>query len=265
MKRIISLFLFSLPVIIANAQADSGFFSSFDKVKIHYEVKGAGKPVLLLHGFTGNGSSWKKSSLFDSLVTNGFKVIVVDLRGNGQSDKPLVPEAYGDDAEAKDLIGLLTFLGVKQYYALGYSRGSIILARLLVKDTRCKRAVIGGMGSDFTDPLWPRRINFYNALMNDTVPGFDEFRKSITARGLNPRVLAYQQKGQPSTSKDELAKIKTPVLVICGDQDEDNGKGAALQQLIPGSKFTSVPGNHNNTSGSPAFAQEVLAFFKQTK
>ena len=83
--------------IVAHAQKDSsGFFSSFDKAKIHYEVNGTGKPVLLIHGFTGKGSDWKQKPLYDSLVARGFKVITADLRGNGLSDKPHLAAAYAE-------------------------------------------------------------------------------------------------------------------------------------------------------------------------
>ncbi len=245
-----------------SSQNTTGYFTSSDNVKIYYEVIGYGRPVLLIHGFTGTGSDWKNKPLADSLLANGFKIIIVDLRGNGSSDKPNVPEAYANNAEAKDLIGLMKHLGIKKYDAVGYSRGSIILASLLVLDKNCKHAVIGGMGADFTDPLWPRRIGFYNALMNDTIQGYDGFRKYIAGKDLDPLVLACQQKEQPSTSKQELARLKQPVLIICGDEDSDNGKGSDLQQLIPNSKFIEIPGNHNTSAYTPEFAAKVLFFLE---
>lgn len=248
---------------IACAQKDSaGFFSSFDNTKIYYEVKGSGNPVLLIHGYTGAGTDWKKKPLYDSLVTNGFTVIIADLRGNGRSGKPHQPEAYANDAEAKDLLGLLKYLGIKKYQAAGYSRGSIILARLLVLDKNLTRAVIGGMGADFTNPLWPRRIGIYEALMYDSVKGYDEFKKRIERDGLDRLALAYQQKEQPSTSKEALGKLEQKVMIICGEQDADNGNGQDLQQLIPGSIFVSVPGNHGSAWGTTQFAHEVLNFMK---
>ena len=267
MNRLTQLVLVLLTGIIAPftiiAQKDSaGFFSSFDKAKIYYEVKGTGKPVLLIHGYTGKGSDWKKKPLYDSLIAGGFKVITADLRGNGLSDKPHEPKAYANDAEAKDLMGLLKYLGIKKYEAVGYSRGSIIMARLLVLDKNLIRAVMGGMGADFTNPLWPRRIGIYEALMYDSVKGYDEFRKRIASEGLDRLALAYQQKEQPSTSKEALAKIKQKVMIICGDQDTDS-KGQDLQQLIPQSIFVSVPGNHGTAWGSTAFAREVLVFLKK--
>src|SRR5437762_8723475 len=172
MRRVIILALVTIVTLVlylpVHAQSDSsGFFSSFDKVKIWYEVKGKGKPVLLIHGFTGRGTDWKTKPVYDSLMANKFKVVIVDLRGNGLSDKPHQPEAYSHDAEAKDLMGLLKYLGIKKYQAVGYSRGSIILARLLVLDKNIRGAVVGGMGADFTNPVWPRRIGLYQALMSD--------------------------------------------------------------------------------------------------
>jgi pimeloyl-ACP methyl ester carboxylesterase len=257
------------PILFLSLQfslhAQSGgvtYFTSFDQTKIHYEVMGSGKPVLLIHGFTGSGNDWKNKPLADSLIADGFKVITVDLRGNGLSDKPRVPEAYADNAEAKDLIGLIGYLGIPEYAAVGYSRGSIILASLMVLDKRCKLAVIGGMGADFTNPQWPRRIGFYNALMNDTIKGYEGFRKYIAGKGLDPIVLACQQKEQPSTSKEALAKLTLPVLIVCGNEDSDNGKGSDLQKLIPNSIFVEVKGTHNTSAYTVGFAEKVLSFLK---
>ena len=130
-------------------------------------------------------------------------------------------------------------------------------------DKRCKRAVIGGMGADFTNPLWPRRIGFYNALMNDTIKGYEGFRQYIAKKGLDPVILACQQKEQPSTSKEALGKLKQRVLVICGREDSDNGKGSELQALIPNSAFVETAGNHNNVAYTTEFAEKIVSFLKQ--
>lgn len=243
------------------AQTDQ-YFTSFDKTKIHYQIAGKGKPVLLIHGFTNSLGDWKKKPIYDSLLAKGFQVILVDLRGNGLSDKPIEPEAYANNAEAKDLMGLMQFLQFNNYQAIGYSRGSIILASLLVMDKHCKAAVIGGMGADFTNPNWPRRIGFYNALIHDTIPGYEGFRKYIAEKGLNPKVLASQQKEQPSTSSAALGKLSLPVLVLCGNEDTDNGRGQDLQSMIPHAQFVQVPGNHNATWGTVAFASAIITFLK---
>lgn len=245
-----------------SAQNDSGkIFTSFDNTKIYYEVKGEGMPVVLIHGFSNTGDSWKSAPVYTDLLKAGYKVITLDQRGNGRSDKPHTPEAYEKDAEAKDIMGLVNHLQVKSYDVIGYSRGSIIASRVLVLDPKVFKVVLGGMGSDFTNPQWPRRIMFYKALSGEPVPELESFLKSVKDRGLDQVALAYQQKAQPSTSVEELAAIKKPVMVICGDQDEDNGSGKKLSSLIPQSIFVAVPGNHNNASRSKEFSLAVIEFF----
>ena len=250
--------LSSLPV-------DSSYFSSFDGTRIYYEVRGNGKPVLLVHGFIMTGQHWKGLPLYRVLLQNGYKVILLDMRGNGNSDKPHDTAAYQGDAEAKDIMQLMNHLNVKQYSAIGYSRGSIITARLLVLDRRVQCAVLGGMGADFTNPEWPRRKLFYRALMGDTTTELQSIVAYVKQQpALDPLALAYMQKGQPSTSKEALAKVQQPVLVISGDKDTDNGSAAALVKLFPHATLNTVPGDHSHTMATPAFSSAILQFFKQT-
>src|ERR1700712_4909098 len=94
--------LFFFVASTAQNRPDSGFYVSFDKTRIHYESSGSGRPILLIHGFMGSGESWKKSAVYRQLRSGGYRVILLDLRGNGRSDHPHVEEAFRHDAEAKD-------------------------------------------------------------------------------------------------------------------------------------------------------------------
>lgn len=258
---------FLLPTLLfinqISAQVDSAWYTSFDGRKIYYEVKGIGKPILLVHGFIVNSSTWKKAALYTSLQEAGYQVITADLRGNGKSDKPHDAASYANDAEAKDLMGLLTQLGIKQYDVLGYSRGSIITARLLALDKRVNKAVLGGMGTDFTNPNWPRRIMFYRALSGDSIPELKGVVEYVQKAGLDQTALALLQKEQPSTSKETLSKVKQPILVICGAEDADNGSAGELAKLFPHATLATVPGNHNNAASTTQFANAVIEFLKR--
>jgi pimeloyl-ACP methyl ester carboxylesterase len=242
---------------------DSGYLSSFDGTKIYYEVRGKGKPVLLLHGFIVNGNSWKRAALYTELLNAGYKVIVPDMRGNGKSDKPHDSTAYDNDAEAKDMIQLMALLKINKYSVVGYSRGSIITARLLALDKHVQTAVMGGMGTDFTNPLWPRRIMFYRALMGDSIPELKAMVGYVQQQKLDQLALAYLQRSQPSTPKEVLSKVKQPVLVICGSEDTDNGSAGELAKLLPNSVLATVAGDHNHASATAEFSKEVVRFFKQ--
>lgn len=264
MKVFIIFFLVSLRIISSAQTIDStsNYFNSFDNTRIYYEVKGKGKPVVLIHGFIVNGESWKKTVLYQDLLAAGFQVITLDLRGNGKSDKPHELSYYEQDAEAKDIMELVKLLKIKKYTAVGYSRGSIITSRLLVLDKRLKKAVLGGMGADFTDPNWSRRELFYKALMNEPVKELEGMVNYVKSSGLDQLALAYLQKAQPTTTKTEFAKVKKPILVIAGTADNDNGRAEELAVLIKNSTVKRVPGVHNNAHHSKEFSAAVLAFLK---
>lgn len=250
----------------ATAQRDSSqYYSSFDSTKIYYEVHGSGFPVILLHGFMNTGEAWKRTALYKDLQDEGFTVIVPDMRGNGKSGKPHTSEAYADDAEAKDIMGIATFMGLQHYNVVGYSRGSIITARLLVLDSRVGKAVMGGMGTDFTDPEWPRRKMFYRALSGDSVKELEGMVKRVKEAGLDQQALAYLQKEQPSTPVEVLKKVKQPVLVICGDQDSDNGNAEDLSKLFSNGIFRQVPGDHGGALKTKEFANAAKEFLKDKK
>jgi pimeloyl-ACP methyl ester carboxylesterase len=250
--------------LLVSYQSLAQTFTSFDGTKIYYETLGQGRPVVLLHGFIVDSNTWKRGKLPDLLAANGFKVILIDLRGNGLSDRPQQLAAYQQDAEIKDVMALMQWLGYSQYDVVGYSRGAILAARELVIDSHVRSAVLGGMGSDFTNPAWARRVMFAEAFggkahLHPETAGAIRYAKSI---GADTLVLGYLQQVQPATSAKQLGQIKKPVLVISGEQDTDNGPAAALAALIPQNTLVTVPGNHNNTSQSQDFAEAVLQFLK---
>src|SRR5476651_646785 len=208
----------------AQQETPGSYFTSFDTTKIYYEVKGTGYPVILIHGFSGTGQGWKNTAVYNDLLTAGYQVVLIDQRGNGHSDKPHIDLAYAHDAEAKDIMGLMSYLHITKYDAVGYSRGSIITSRLLVLDKRLRRAVMGGMGDAYTNPDWPRRVHAYRALMGDTtLHDVDDMVKYIHSQHFDELALALQQKYQPSTSKQELATVHIPLLIIRGTEDKTGG------------------------------------------
>ncbi len=256
-------FLFLIFLLIANVgRGQETSFNSFDGTKIVYTDEGVGKPVLLIHGFINTRKNWDKSELKKDLISKGYRVIAPDLRGNGDSEKPQEDDAYANDAEVTDLVSLMDHLQIKRYKVVGYSRGSIVLAKLLTVDKRIKKAVLGGMGLDFSNPDWDRRLMFADAFagnMNDLTQGAVDYAKSINA---DLRSLHLQQKHQPITTKAELKTIKKRVLVLAGDQDLDNGSPAELQQALPKASLQLVSGDHNGTYKTNAFSEAVVSFLR---
>lgn len=258
-SKLVCILSIFFTIFIGNAQ-ELNYFQSFDDTRIAYTDEGKGKPVLLIHGFINTRKNWDKTELKKDLLANGYRVIALDLRGNGDSDKPQDDDAYIQDSEVIDIMFLMVHLRLSKYFAVGYSRGSIVLARLMTKDRRLKKAVLGGMGIDFTNPQWYRRIMFMNAFdgkITEETQDAVEYAKSINA---DLRSLHLQQKHQPVTSKMLLSKIKIKVLVVAGDTDLDNGSPEELHGAIPKSKLAIVKGDHNNTSKTAEFSNAVLSF-----
>ena len=237
-------------------------FESFDGVKIAYTDEGYGEPILLLHGFLNSRKSWDNTVLKQQLINTGYRVIIPDLRGNGDSDKPKDEGAYGNGAEIKDLVLLMNRLKVEKYKAVGYSRGSIVLTKLLTEDDRIEKAVLGGMGIDFTNPEWDRKIMFANAFkgeVNQFTKGAVDYAKSINA---DFRSLYLQQKYQPVTSVKELSELVIEILVISGTDDLDNGSAEDLKNSFVKGKLEKVPGDHNGTYKTEAFSNSIIRFLE---
>ena len=274
-KKSIKWVLFMTSFIICNfcfaqsemnfnqANQQSGYFNSFDGTKIYYEIKGEGRLILLIHGFIVNSESWKKTELYADLLKNQYKVILLDMRGNGKSDKPQNESAYANDAEAKDIIGLMQFLKIKKYGMVGYSRGAIIAMRVALKDQHANLAVIGGMDTAFTNPNWSRRISIYHALNGDDSTGFEGLVEYVKKTGFDRKVLAYLQKYQPSCTVKQLKSIRQPFLVIKGTEDDYNPSSKMLAKLLRKARFLELPGDHDKTVITKDFSNASIQFFKE--
>src|SRR5260370_4294784 len=121
-----------------------------DGVRLHYELHGpeTGAPVLLVHGFASDYQlNWVGTRWQETLVGASYRVIGLDCRGHGQSDKPHDPAAYAIDVLAADVRRLLDELQLPSVRYLCYSIGARIwLQSALDFPDRLYRAVIGGPG-----------------------------------------------------------------------------------------------------------------------
>lgn len=98
--------------------------SETGSANIHYlRTGGARRPLVLLHGLTGNGACW--SPLARSLEGE-FDVVMPDARGHGKSSTPLHGYRYGD--HARDVVGLIRGLGLAGPILLGHSMGGMTAA-----------------------------------------------------------------------------------------------------------------------------------------
>ncbi|MGE5597160.1 MAG: alpha/beta fold hydrolase, partial [Hyphomicrobiales bacterium] len=101
---------------------------------INYIDEGQGQPIVLVHGFASSlQGNWRATGVVDALVNDGRRVVALDCRGHGRSDKPHDPEAYGGTKMADDVVNLADHLGIEKPDLMGYSMGGGIAASLLAR------------------------------------------------------------------------------------------------------------------------------------
>ena len=96
-------------------------------IELYYEDHGSGQPVVLIHGYPLDGSSWEKQT--HALLEAGYRVITYDRRGSGKSSQPTV--GYDYDTFAADLKIVLDTLDLTEVVLVGFSMGSGEVARYI--------------------------------------------------------------------------------------------------------------------------------------
>lgn len=118
-----------------------------DGVRLAYEVRGTGDPVVLLHGFTSLGSTWERNGLVQLLVDHDLQIVTPDARSHGSSDAVFTPAMCTTTVLADDVRALLDHLAMDAAAIVGFSMGGAVALRVaLDTPARVTRLVIAGVG-----------------------------------------------------------------------------------------------------------------------
>jgi pimeloyl-ACP methyl ester carboxylesterase len=240
-------------------------FQSFDGVEIAVHTAGAGRPVVLLHGFFSSGQqNWFLPGHADRLVDAGFQVIAPDLRGHGQSGAPVEAQAWPQDVLAKDQAALIAHLGLSDFDLVGYSLGARTSVRAVIGGLRPRRMALGGMGASGVMAAGARAAMFEDSIRNGANakdPRAGKFIQALMAEmGLNPEAMLGVLAAFQETTAEEIRAIPTPTLVVCGDADRDNGSPHELTELLPQGELVIVPGDHRAAASTPELGEAVVSF-----
>lgn len=245
----------------------SNSFLASDGVRVAWREIGEGRPLILIHGyFSEADTNWIKFGHAALLAEAGYRVIMPDLRAHGLSDKPHDVALYPKDILADDQFALIDHLGLTDFDLGGYSLGGRTVARMLARGCRPGRAIISGMGLQGLTITEKRGNHFRHVL--DNIGSHERGSPAWMAEaflkntGGDPVALRLILDSFVDTSEDELRAIETPVAVICGTEDEDNGSAAALAETLPRGKVFPVPGNHMSAVVKPELGQAMVAALK---
>jgi pimeloyl-ACP methyl ester carboxylesterase len=113
-------------------------------IHIHYQIEGAGAPLVLLHGYTDSLESWYEQGYAKALQAT-YQLILIDARGHGASDKPHEPAAYEMQRSVTDILAVLDALHIPTVHFFGYSMGGQIgYAMAKYAAARCASLILGG-------------------------------------------------------------------------------------------------------------------------
>ncbi len=240
-------------------------FTAADGTDLAWHELGEGGPVMLIHGlFSDAWTNWLRYGHAAAIAGRGFRVIMPDLRAHGQSGKPHDPSFYPPDILADDGLALIAHLGLEDYHLGGYSLGARTSVRMVVRGATPKKLIIGGMGLTGLHATGRRSGHFKKILtgLGTFERGSPEWLAEafLKTTGGDPQALLPLLDTFVDTSETEIARIAVPTLVVCGEEDSDNGSPQALASLLPNAEYAAVPGGHMSAVIKPELGLAMADF-----
>jgi pimeloyl-ACP methyl ester carboxylesterase len=240
-------------------------FRSRDGLELAYREMGTGRTLILIHGYFSTAMvNWVRYGHAAKLAAQGYRVVMPDLRGHGDSAKPHEASFYPRDVLADDGLALVEHLELTDYDLGGYSLGARTTVRMLARGATPKRALVAGMGLEGILNTGGRGSHFRDILTNlgKHKPGSaqwmaEAFMKTV---GGDPVALLNVLNTFQDTPREALARIAIPTLVLTGAEDDDNGSAQALAAALPEGRYVVVPGNHMSAVTKPELGTAMAAF-----
>ena len=237
-------------------------------VDIAYHRQGAGRPILLIHGFASTASvNWQATGWYETLMNAGFEVIAIDNRGHGGSTKFYEEDAYQLETMADDAAALLDHLNIGSANIMGYSMGGRISAMLAYRHPeKVLDVILAGNGYNMVIGGFPSstirdglNAESFDKIETETGRAFRRFAEQTNS---DLRALAACIMGVRSNIEADLFQhIKKRVLVTIGTEDTVAVDGEKLASLMPNAQFEPIPKrNHMNAVGDKAYKSNVLIF-----
>jgi 3-oxoadipate enol-lactonase len=217
-------------------------------IRLAYRESGpaSAPPLLLLHALGENSADWDQVA---AALADSWHVYALDLRGHGRSDWP---GTYTLALLRDDVLAFLDALKLPQVAVIGHSMGGAAAYLMAMRQPeRVRRLVL-----EEPAPPWPR-------VPPSPVrpPGPLSFDWAVT-------VLSAEASDPPASSRDGLAAITAPTLVIAGGPDShvNQDRLADMAARIPGGQLITIPAGHLVHATQPArFTSAVAVFLAGSK
>jgi pimeloyl-ACP methyl ester carboxylesterase len=213
-------------------------------VQIYYEVHGRGPPVVLHHGFTCSTAEWHEAGYVAGLEGD-YRLILLDSRGHGRSDKPHDSESYEFRLRAHDVVAVLDDLGVDRAHFFGYSLGGRIGLDLAWHAPDRVRSLIVGASHPYRNPPTDASRRAFERGMAAWIDGLP----SVIAPPVRARMLAADTRALSASAAVDrpslegmLPTLPMPCLAYAGSADPILPRVEEFMRLVPNGTVFSLPG-----------------------
>ena len=246
-------------------------FAGRDGLELAYYETGSGRPLILLSGFMGAGPQWLSYAQGGTIAEQGYRLILPDFRGHGDSARPHDPAAYPPDVLADDGLALIEHLGLGDgdYDLGGYSLGGRIVVRMLARGAKPGRAIVAGQGLAKVSGPQGGGANHWvlSAIVDGTLEVEPDSREARMARwipeiGVDPKALLCVLGSLVPTPEEDLRRITVPTLVAIGAEDE-RSDADELAALLHDARFVRVPGDHAGAFAGPELVAAIIEFLAE--
>jgi len=244
-----------------------------DGTRLHYIVDGTGPPLVLVGGKTSNidGAWWRYVPVF----ARQLKVIALDNRGAGASDKPDTP--YSTQLMAEDALTVLREAGETSAHWFGLSMGGMILQQLALNHPDAVRSLIlgathcggerppaGGAGNaPAVDGPLRRFANLYDARFIANHPDWVEEDASHFVKMPLHAIVRQDQAVNQHNLCNRLGEMRQPVLILHGRQDRmvPVARAEELERGLPNARLEILEGGHQVHSEQFAAVSSLVLDF----
>lgn len=225
--------------------------------RIHYEVDGTGAPLVLQHSLTRSLEMWYDLGYAQELGKD-YRLVLIDARGHGLSDKPHDPAAYSSELRAGDVVAVLNDAGIDRAHYMGYSMGARVgFAMMAHAPGRIRSFILGGMSPYHTDATHAFESQLRQLLLKgmEAFVDFVERRSGPLPSVLRDRLLANDSLAllavvdqaenppvQPIDWDTVLPEVAAPCLLYIGDADPFFTGAQKCAQIMPNAELVTLPG-----------------------
>lgn len=224
-------------------------------IKLNYQEKGSGYPLILLHG-NGEDSSRFRHQI--DYFSKEYRVIAIDTRGQGQSPRGTAPFTF--EQFAKDLENFMNEHGIFRANILGFSDGGITAILFALNNPkRVNKLILNGANLDIEGLIEPVRERIIAKAKEA------EAKKDESEEAMRRYELLNLMATQPAIDPKRLAEIEAPTLVIVGVNDMVAADHTELiYKSLPKSELVLIQGDHFVAYDNPkAYNSAVDKFLKE--